>query len=427
MMLFMKAVIMAGGYGKRMAEVFPDIPKPLIPIENKPVLERQIEVLRKQGITELILTVSHMKEKIKEYFGNGERYGVNISYFDEETPLGNAGALLYLKEELCDDFLLLNADTVYEVDFQKLIEYHRSKNSDITLLTHPNSHPYDSVLVLAGKDKKITSWITKEEKRPEYYKNRVNAGIHVISPIVFDALKLNEKGKLDLDREVIQPAIASGRVYCYDSPEYVRDMGTPERYRSVCDDIKKKRIPFAKEQRKAIFLDRDGTINRYAGFIRTPEEFELLPDASKAIKMINESGYLAIVVSNQPVIARGEITEDRLETIHNKMETLLGDDGAYLDAIYYCPHHPDTGFKGEISELKIKCKCRKPEPGMLIKATEDLNIEMKSSWMIGDSWRDIKAGKAAGCGTLLVGTDELEQDMTATSLSEAVRKILEKE
>lgn len=422
----MKAVIMAGGYGKRIAEIFPDIPKPLIPLKNKPVLERQIEVLRKQGITELIVTVSHMKERIKEYFGNGERYGVVISYYDEQTPLGNAGALYYLKEELQNDFLLLNADTVFEVDFQKLINYHREKDADITLLTHPNSHPYDSGLVFADKDQRVTRWITKEETRPEYYKNRVNAGIHVISPEVLDSLTLNENGKLDLDREVIRPAIPSRGVYCYDSPEYVRDMGTPERYFSVCEDINRRRIPCVGEMRKAVFLDRDGTINRYAGFVRSPKEFELLPEVSEAIKLINKSGYLAIVVSNQPVIARGEVTEDGLEEIHNKMETLLGNDGAYLDAIYYCPHHPDSGFDGEISELKIKCGCRKPEPGMLIKAAEDLNIELKSSWIIGDSWRDIKAGKAAGCKTILIGTDTLGQDMAAGSLYEAVRKVLVK-
>ena len=420
----MIAVIMAGGYGKRIAEVFPDIPKPLISIENKSVLERQIEVLRSQGITDLILTVSYMKEKIKAFFGNGERYGVSISYFIEDIPLGNAGALYYMKDTLRDDFLLLNADTVFEVDLKKLVDYHRKKDADITLFTHPNSHPYDSGLVIADNDKKVTRWITKEEKRPEYYKNRVNAGIHVISPRVLETIKLNENGKIDLDREVIQPAISSGRVYCYDSPEYVRDMGTPERYKSVCDDIRENRIPLSSGCRKAIFLDRDGTINRYVGFVRSPEEFELLPYVSEAIKLINKSGYLAIVISNQPVIARGEVTEDGLEEIHNKMEVLLGNDGAYIDAIYYCPHHPDVGFDGEIPELKIKCECRKPEPGMLIRAADDLNIELESSWMIGDSWRDVKAGKAAGCKTVLIGTDTLGQDMTEGSLYESVKKIL---
>ena len=143
---------------------------------------------------------------------------------------------------------------------------------------------------------------------------------------------------------------------------------------------------------------------------------ELIPGVSEAVKTINQSGYLAVVVTNQPVIARGEVTEAGLNMIHNKMETLLGNDGAYLDAIYYCPHHPDKGFEGEIPELKMECSCRKPKPGLLIKAAEDLNIDLNRSWMVGDSESDIKAGKAAGCRTALIGKDDYGQDLTTDSL-----------
>ena len=114
---------------------------------------------------------------------------------------------------------------------------------------------------------------------------------------------------------------------------------------------------------------------------------------AEAIKLINKSGYLVVVVTNQPVIARGEVTESELQLIHNKMETELGTEGAYLDAIYYCPHHPDKGFEGEIERLKIECDCRKPKPGMFFRAAEDFNIDLCSSWMIGDSENDILAGK----------------------------------
>ena len=150
-------------------------------------------------------------------------------------------------------------------------------------------------------------------------------------------------------------------------------------------------------------MDRDGTINRYVGFLRKPEEFEFLPGVAKAIRKINNSGYLAIVVTNQPVIARGEVSTDQLQQIHNKMETLLGKEGAYLDAIYYCPHHPDSGFEGEVPELKIQCDCRKPKPGMLLKAASEYNLDLANSWMVGDSYNDIEAGKAAGCKTALIG------------------------
>ena len=139
-----------------------------------------------------------------------------------------------------------------------------------------------------------------------------------------------------------------------------------------------------------------------------------------AIRKINEGGYLAIVVTNQPVIARGEVSLEELEEIHNKMETLLGKEGAYLDAIYYCPHHPHKGYEGERPELKIDCDCRKPKPGMLLKAAEDFNIDLSQSWMIGDGENDVKAGINAGCKTVLLSDNDENygQTMSVSSLTE---------
>ena len=402
----MKVVLMAGGRGTRISELFPDIPKPLIPIKNIPVLEREIISLRDQGFTDIILTIGYMAEKIQSYFGDGERLGVNISYFVEDKPLGNAGALFKLG--LDDDFLLLNADAVFDVDFNRMVEYHREKGGLVTLFTHPNSHPYDSGLIVADKDGKVERWLAKEDERPLYYKNRVNAGLHVISSKALElsgikAEEVREK-KVDLDRQILKPLCGTGKMFCYDSPEYVKDMGTPERYQSVCTDFETGVVEAKnlKNKQKAVFLDRDGTINKYVGFLRKPEEMELLPDAVEAIKLINSSGYLAVVVTNQPVIARGEVTWDGLEEIHNKMETELGKQGAYLDAIYFCPHHPHKGYEGENPELKFDCDCRKPKPGMLLRAAKDLNIELKNSYMIGDSDIDVEAGKAAGCKAIKI-------------------------
>ena len=146
------------------------------------------------------------------------------------------------------------------------------------------------------------------------------------------------------------------------------------------------------------------------GFLRDINDFELIPGVAKAIKEINNSGYLAIVVTNQPVIARGEVTVSQLSEIHKKMATELGKEGAFLDAVYYCPHHPDKGYEREIPELKINCDCRKPKPGMLFQAANDFNIDLSQSWMIGDSVSDTKAGNAAGCHSILIsqnGENEL--------------------
>lgn len=427
----MKVVLMAGGRGTRISELFPDIPKPLIPINNTPVLEREIISLRDQGFTEIILTIGYMAEKIKSYFGDGSKLGVNISYFVEDKPLGNAGALFFL--DLKEDFFLLNADAVFDVDFNRMVEFHEKHGGLVTLFTHPNSHPYDSGLIIAGENGEVEKWLAKEDERPKYYKNRVNAGLHIISPkaLEMSGIKKEDIGdcrKVDLDRQILKPLCGTGKMFCYDSPEYVKDMGTPERFRAVEEDYKKGIVSAKnlKNKQKAIFLDRDGTINKYVGFLRKEEEFELIDGVAEAVKKINQSGYLAIVVTNQPVIARGEVTFEGLETIHNKMETLLGKEGAYLDGIYFCPHHPHKGYEGEVKEFKIECDCRKPKAGMLLKAAEDFNIDLSESYMVGDGENDIKAGNAAECKTVLLNAEceEHGQDICAGSLKEFVDQYL---
>lgn len=420
----MKTVIMAGGKGTRISSVASDIPKPMIKINNKPVLEHEIECLRDQGFTDLIITVSHLGNIIMDYFGDGSAFGVKIKYFNETVPLGNAGALFQLKGELQEDFLLLNADAVFNVDFNRFVDFHKKNGGLVTLFTHPNSHPYDSGLIISDQNGCVEKWLTKEDSRPSFYKNRVNAGLHIISPRVLDA-KIDSE-KIDLDRQLLKPLAGTGKMFCYDSPEYVKDMGTPDRYRAVIEDFKTGRVQQKnlKNKQKAIFLDRDGTINKYVGFLRNIDDFELEKGAAEAIKRINQSGYLAIVITNQPVIARGELKIAELEEIHNKMETLLGLQGAYLDAVYYCPHHPHKGYLGEVAELKIDCNCRKPKPGLILEAAGKFNIDLKESWMIGDGENDIKAGKAAGCRTALIGNDEFGQTLTAKSLLDFVNNYL---
>ncbi len=412
----MKVVIMAGGKGTRMLSIASDIPKPMIPIEGRPVLEREIECLCEQGFTDILITVGHLGNVIMDYFGNGLKFGVHITYYFEKKPLGNAGALFQVKDQLTDDFLLLNADAMFDIDFNRFVQYHKTHDAVATLFTHPNSHPYDSGVIIADEHMAVRKWLAKEDERPEYFKNRVNAGLHVLNKKILE--QTVEGGKIDLDRQLLKPLAGTGQMYCYDSPEYVKDMGTPERYYAVCKDfangiVKARNL---KKRQKAIFLDRDGTINEYVGFLTDIKEFHLLDGVAEAIRKINASGYLAIVVTNQPIIARGEVSFTELQEIHNKMETLLGAEGAYIDAIYFCPHHPDKGFEGERVEYKISCDCRKPKPGMLLKAAEDFNIDLSRSWMVGDGKNDVEAGKNAGCKTVLIGTEDYGQDRKVSSL-----------
>lgn len=426
----MKTVIMAGGKGTRISAVASDIPKPMIRIEGVPVLEREIICLREQGFRDIILTVSHMAEQIMSYFGNGRDLGVNIEYFVEEQPLGNAGALFRLRDRLTEPFLLLNADVVFDIDFNRFAAFHRRHGGLATIFTHPNSHPYDSGVVIADESGAVRQWLSKEDIKPQWYRNRVNAGLHVLNPRVLDLCGVDadivgtqQNGKtvkVDLDRQILKPLCGTGTMFCYQSPEYVKDMGTPDRYEAVCKDFRDGIVQAKnlKNKQKAVFLDRDGTINRYVGFLRSADAFELIPGVADAIRRINASGYLAIVVTNQPVIARGEVTPEQMQVIHNKMETLLGEEGAYIDALYYCPHHPDKGYPGEIESLKIRCECRKPKPGMLLQAAKDFHIDLERSWMVGDGENDIKAGKAAGTMTALIGEGSFGQDMTVASLAD---------
>lgn len=425
----MKTVIMAGGKGTRISSVASDIPKPMIPISGKPVLAHEVECLRRQCFTDIIITVGYLGHIIMDYFGDGSDFGVHIEYYAEKTPLGNAGALFQLKDKLRDDFLLLNADSIFDIDFQRFAAYHKACGGLATLFTHPNSHPYDSGLIVTDENHAVTRWITKEDIRQAYYHNCVNAGLHIISPVLLEQEIPAEK--IDLDRQLLKPLAGTGKMFVYNSPEYVKDMGTPDRYKAVCRDfesglVKKRNL---NNPQRAIFLDRDGTINKYVGFLRNAEEFELTDGAAEAIAKINQSEYLAIVVTNQPVVARGEVTTEELDTIHKKMETLLGQSGAYINGLYYCPHHPDKGYDGEISELKLECDCRKPKPGMIYRAAGDFHIDLSESWVIGDSKSDIQAGINAGCKTILIGdsAENYGQNYTVNSLLQAVGKILESE
>lgn len=441
----MKTIIMAGGRGTRIAELFPNIPKPLIPVDGIPILEREIRSLAEQGFDDIILTVGYLADKIIDYFGDGSQLGVKIDYFVEKTPLGNAGALFRLRDKIGDEpFFLLNADAAFDVDFQRMLDFHKQKGGLVTLFTHPNSHPYDSGLIIADKEGRVEKWLSKEDERPQWYDNRVNAGLHILDPRVLDMIELRTKNlelsegelriqnlelsgadeklntkyqvlstkeglsskhkvlsttKVDLDRQLLKPLCGLGQMYCYDSPEYVKDMGTPDRFHQVEADYKSGVVQAKNlhNKQKAIFLDRDGTINKYVGFLRNIDDFELIDGAAEAIKLINRSGYLAIVVTNQPVIARGEVSWNQLYEIHRKMQTLLGREGAYLDGIYICPHHPNKGFSGERPEYKIDCDCRKPKPGLLLRAAKDFNIDLSQSYLIGDDDRDVQAGQNAGC------------------------------
>lgn len=425
----MKAVILAGGKGTRLAEYTREIPKPMLKIGGKSILEHQIDLLIKHKVDEIIILVNYLKDVIINHFGDGSTYGINIRYFEEKKPLGTVGGIKEVEDWLNDDFLVFYGDVMVNMEISKLIQFHQKKQSDCTIVVHPNNHPYDSDLVEINKEGRVTALHPKPHDHIKYYCNLVNAGVYIFKPQILNFL---EKGKkADFGHDVFPRIYNQLNMYGYVTSEYLKDMGTPERWEEVNEDYKSGKIfqLSYENKQKAIFIDRDGVLNVERSFISRPEDFEIFDFVPDSIRMINESEYLGIVITNQSVIARNLCTVNELETIHKKLETELGNKRTWLDAIYYCPHHPDKGYPEENSEYKIDCECRKPKPGLFLKASRNFNIDLKESWMIGDSERDIMAGKNAGCKTIGVMTGygmaktKIKPDFFFADLYEAVQFI----
>lgn len=415
-----KAIILAGGLGARLKEKTKNTPKPMLKIGKLPVLAHQLELLRRYGIKNITLVTHYLPETIESYFKNGEKFGVKISYFKEERPLGTAGSL----KEICPkgDFLLLYGDVMMNLDLARLLKFHKEKGGITTLVLHPNDHPQDSDLVEIDENQRIKAFLPQPHPKNEYFRNLVNAGLYVMSPRI---LKYIKRGvKTDFGKDIFPTIVKKENLYGYLTAEYLKDMGTPARLSEVIKDHKSGKIArfHRKNKRKAIFLDRDGTINDAVDDVCKTEDFKLLPKTAKAIKKINESDYLAVVITNQPAIAKGFCTIEDIELIHKKMETILGDNGAKLDAVYFCPHHPDKGFKGENLKYKIKCNCRKPKIGLVKKAEKDFNIDLKNSYFAGDHQRDMLCGKNAGITTM--GIKSVKGDYSFNNLYQAVKFIV---
>ncbi len=428
------AVIQAGGKGTRMLALTGDkIPKPMLLLNGKPMIQWQIENIAKYGVKEFVIIIGHLGEKIKEYFGDGESLGVSIKYIAENEPLGSAGALFYLNEMYKDrDFLLIFGDVMFCLDWNRMITFHEKHGGMATLLAHPNAHPFDSDLLQIDSASEVKGIDSKNNVRDYWYDNCVNAGLYILTEEFVKTIRVLEK--TDLEKDLLAPLMGKGKIIGYITPEYVKDAGTPERFQKACDE-QKQGVWEAKclnNKQKCIFLDRDGTINKQKGLIYDPDQFELEDCAAEAIRKINGSGYLAIVITNQPVVARGLCDPEDVEEIHRKMVSLLGNEGAYLDDIAFCPHHPDKGYPEENPAYKIVCDCRKPKTGMIDRMVEKYNIDVSKSYMIGDTTMDIQTGINSGTKTVLVRTGEagndgkyeVKPDYIARDLLEAIEMII---
>jgi len=407
-----QAIIIAGGMGTRLKARLGDLPKPMIPIGGKPLLEHQVELAKRHGFTEIVIFACYRPDLIHAHLGDGSRWGVRISYEVEKTPLGTAGAVLAGLHLLSERFLVFYGDTMVNVDLGRIWDRHVASGAGATLLLHPNDHPLDSDLVEMDE----ADWVTAFHNRPHpagrYFQNLVNAGLYVMEKKAL-GLWAGDVRSMDFGKDLFPAMLRAGqRLLGYNTPEYIKDIGTPERYDRVSAEYASGVIARSSLQtaQPTVFLDRDGTLNREVDGVTSPDKLELLPGVAEAIYKLNRSGMRAVVISNQPIIAKGFCREADVQAVHNKLETLLGAEHAFLDRIYYCPHHPEKGFEGERAELKIVCDCRKPGVGMIERAVRDLNVDLKQSWLIGDTTTDLQTAKNAGLRSILVRTGYAGED-----------------
>ena len=393
------AIILAGGKGSRLASRLSGKPKPLVDIAGVPLLERQMLLLKQCGVD--------------------SNFGMDITIVDDGEPRGTAGAVLAALSIIpaeVEDFLVVYGDTLLNVNLERLLAFHAQHEGDASLFLHPNDHPYDSDLVEIEADGRITAFHSYPHPEGAEFANLVNAALYVVRRAALApwlVLAQQPPRVIDFAKDLFPQMLGAGKyLYGWCSHEYIRDVGTPERLdkaeRDIVSGIYQKGSSLT--PRPAVFLDRDGVINKEVGFLRRREQFSLLPGAGEAIRKLNSAGWLVVVVTNQPVLARGECSEEELRAIHARMDTLLGTCGAFIDRVYVCPHHTDKGFAGEVPELKITCSCRKPEPGLLLRAQSDMNIELRKSWLVGDRTGDILAGQRAGVRTILVQTGDAGSD-----------------
>ena len=401
-----QVAILAGGKGTRLEAALGGLPKPMAPIAGKPVLEHQIELARAHGFDDVVLFVHHKAEIIQNYFGDGAKWGVKISYVIEKEPLGTAGSLLSGLDQLADRFMVFYADTLVHFDLGAMAAKHLALGADATLFVHPNDHPHDSDLVEIDDNGWVTAFHPYPHPEGTYLRNLVNAALYVFEKKCLVSWTTPVR-KLDFGKDVLPGLLReSAKIFGYRARGYIKDMGTPERLARVNHDLDTGMV--AKKGSSAasgvVFLDRDGTINVEVNRVTHPDALQLLPEVPAAIKELNRAAVPIIVITNQPVVARGETTEAEMRVIHNKMDTLLGAEGAYITDLYYCPHHPDKGYYGERVDLKIECQCRKPGIALIKEAEADWKVDLAQSWYIGDTTTDLRTARNAGVRSILVRT-----------------------
>jgi D-glycero-D-manno-heptose 1,7-bisphosphate phosphatase len=354
-------------------------PKPMIEIHGMPFLEHQILMLREQGFQRVLLLLGYLPEVVRDYFGDGRKWGIEIDYSITAVE-DNTGRRIKLAEpKLADCFLLVYCDNYWPMQMDRMWRRFVEVGAPAMLTVYANKDNYTKHTLKVDEAGFVTVY-DKTHKRTDLQGTEISFSI-----FRKELVGLLPDTNVSLE-ETLFPALIQGRQLA----AYV----TQHRYYSIGDTP---RLPITEAflaRRPAIILDRDGVLNAKpprANYVRTWEEFKWLPGAKESLRALNQAGFRIIVVSNQAGVNRGAMTEADLLEIHRRMvkETELA--GGRIDAIYYCPHDWDEG-----------CECRKPKPGMLFQAQRDFTLDLSRILFIGDDERDAQAADAAGCLSALV-------------------------
>ena len=401
------AVIICGGQGSRLSKSGIGTPKSLLIFHGNSLIYLQIKNLYDFGIRNFIFSLGvgateiivHLNT-IKEDFCDS-----NFEFWIDGILGGTAGNLISNFNSLPEEFILIYGDIFIDIDFRKTLAGIK-QDFDLVFIYRPSEHPQDSNILLMNDEKRVIEIKSKGDFNFEMDNRLASTGLMLCNKTLFRVIKSVKGKSIDLESDILQKYLNELKIFGTKLYGYARDIGTPNRLKRTLFETSQGLNSYKKSG--IIFLDRDGTLNYDIGFFSDPGKLKLLPNVGEAIKMINQSEFYAVVVTNQSGIARNVFTVQQLDEVHNHMHSLLLDSGAVLDNVYFCPHHPDMGFPEEDPIFKKNCRCRKPMPGMLIKAIDDYEIVKTNCWMFGDSLRDINAAKAISINSTLLPTNQKE-------------------
>ncbi len=370
-----RTLILAGGLGTRLSGVIPKVPKPMAPIAGVPFLEYQIKFLKAQGFRRFTLLTGHLSEIIENHFKNGSHLDVCIDYSIEKEPLGTGGAIrraIESTEPSETNFLVLNGDSLFTADVKRFLTLSQNQTSLALKYSH-NLSRFGSVEI--DSDLMISKFNEKSSDARDGY---INAGLYHIRREDLDILPL---GKSSIEKDVFEPLSSAKRLMGVPCGGKFVDIGTPESY-----DWSQDHLPswLNLKNKPALFLDRDGILIRHKPYLHKPEEIELIPETIEVIKNAKKRGYWVIVVTNQSGVGRGYFTEQDCARVNQTINHLFLQNGAEIDAWYACYDHPEA----ENKDYRGHSLRRKPQPGMLLQASEDFPTDLTRSFMIGDNITD---------------------------------------